>query len=235
MKPIILITGGIPVKSDANQIWSLNRDYADAISRAGGVPLLALDENSAGAYAQIADGLLLSGGRDVSPTLYNRETKTNLVITEPKRDSLEWKILDVFAAKQKPIFGICRGIQMMNVYFGGTLYQDIPSELGGNHSNGVNHMLTIKKESVLGGIFGKTMHINSYHHQVIDDLAPGFVATAWSNAGGQTIVEGIEHESLPFWGVQWHPERMTGEVTNPVDCVDSLPMFRYFVNQCRRM
>ena len=79
MKPIILITGGRPA-SDKDQMWALNRNYADVISKAGGVPLLAVDENSALAYAELADGLLLSGGRDVDPALYNRVKKTEQVI-----------------------------------------------------------------------------------------------------------------------------------------------------------
>ena len=78
------------------------------------------------------------------------------------------------------------------------------------------------------------MEINSYHHQALDRLADGLVATAWSDSNGHQIVEAVEHESLPIWSVQWHPERMTGPVTNPANCVDSLPMFEYFVNQCRK-
>ena len=75
------------------------------------------------------------------------------------------------------------------------------------------------------------MVINSYHHQVIEKIAPGFVATAWSDAGGHEIIEAMEHETCPIWGVQWHPESMSGTETNPVECVDSLPMFIHFVDQ----
>ena len=78
------------------------------------------------------------------------------------------------------------------------------------------------------------MEINSYHHQALDTLGNGLVATAWSDAGGRAIVEAIEHESLPIWSVQWHPERMTGSATNPENCVDSFPIFQYFVNQCKK-
>ncbi len=232
-KPIILITGGSPVKDNTNVVWSIQQAYSDAVYRAGGVPILALNGNTAKEYADMADGLLVSGGRDVTPERYHREKKFDSVITEPRRDALEWSLMEAFMSKKKPIFGICRGMQMLNVYFGGTLYQDIPSELGGDHANGVNHLVTLKENSILSGLFEKRMNINSYHHQAIDDVAPGFVVTAWSDAGGHEIAEALEHETLPVWGVQWHPERMTGEVTNPVQCVDSLPIFLCFVNQCK--
>lgn len=234
MKPIILITGGTSFSITGKPQWALNYSYHERIADAGCIPIMALNGQCVEAYAEIADGLLLSGGKDVDPKLYNRETKFESVVTDPKRDELEWALVKAFADKKKPIFGICRGIQTMNTYFGGTLYQDIPTELGGDHSKGVNHMLKIKEDSILGEMFGKSMLINSYHHQVIEDLAPGFAATAWSNAGGHEIIEAIEHESLPCWGVQWHPESMSGDVTNPVECVDSMPIFKYFVEQCKK-
>ncbi len=233
MKPIILITGGSSAAANGTPQWSLNRNYAERIEFAGGIPVLALTEKSAEEYAEMADGLLLSGGKDVQPGLYGQELKYDFVLTDEVRDSLEWKILKAFVDKKKPVFGICRGIQVMNAFFGGTLYQDIPNQLGGEHSKGVNHELEIKKESILGRLFGDSLTINSYHHQGLDKLGEGLVATAWSDAGGHKLVEAVEHDKLPAWSVQWHPERMTGENTNPVKCVDSMPMFEYFVNQCK--
>lgn len=234
MKPIILITGGTRLSITGKPQWALNYSFHERITEAGGIPMMALSLQCVEEYAEIADGLLLSGGKDVEPKRYNRETKFESVTTDPVRDELEWALVKAFVDRKKPIFGICRGIQTMNTYFGGTLYQDIPTELGGNHSGGVNHVLNMKTGSILGNLFGESMIVNSYHHQVIEELAPGFVATAWSDADGHEIIEAIEHESLPYWGVQWHPESMSGEVTNPVECVDSMPIFKYFVNQCRK-
>lgn len=234
MKPIILITAGINFSVTGKPQWALNHTYHERITEAGGIPMMALSPLCVEEYAEIADGLLLSGGKDVDPKLYNREVKFDTVVMDPKRDELEWALVKAFVEKGKPIFGICRGVQTMNTYFGGTLYQDIPAELGGNHSGGVNHVLNMKKDSILGSMFGESMVINSYHHQVIEDLAPGFVATAWSDAGGHEIIEAIEHETLPYWGVQWHPESMSGDVTNPVECVDSAPIFKFFVEQCKK-
>ena len=81
----------------------------------------------------------------------------------------------------------------------------------------MNHEIEIKKDSILGQLFGESLLINSYHHQGLEEVAPNFVATAWADAGGHKMVEAIEHESLPFWSVQWHPERMSGPVTNPIE------------------
>lgn len=234
MKPIILITGGSAAAANGTPQWALNRNYAEMIRRAGGIPILAIDDEVLEEYAEMADGLLLSGGKDVATNLYGQEKKFDNILTDDARDDLEWKLLDVFVKTKKPIFGICRGVQVMNAYFGGTLVQDIPAQMGGEHSKGVNHEIEIKKDSILGELFGESMLINSYHHQGLDEVAEGFVATAWSDAGGHKLVEAIEHESLPYWSVQWHPERMSGPVTNPVDCVDSMPIFEYFVNQCKK-
>ena len=234
MKPIILITGGSAAAANGTPQWALNRNYAEMVAKAGGIPILAINDDVIAEYAEIADGLLLSGGKDVATNLYGQEKMFDNIFVDEARDIQEWKILDAWVPTKKPIFGICRGVQVMNAYFGGTLVQDIPSQLGGEHSKGVNHEIEIKKDSILGQLFGESMLINSYHHQGLDKIADGFVATAWSDAGGHKLAEAIEHESLPYWSVQWHPERMSGPVTNPVECVDSMPMFEYFVNQCKK-
>ena len=170
----------------------------------------------------------------MAPALYGEELKYDFVITDPLRDDLEWKLIKSFVDRKKPIFGICRGVQVLNAYFGGTLYQDIPDELGGEHAKGVCHPVTLKKDSILGRLFGESLEINSYHHQALKDLGKDLTAVAWSDANGHSIVEAVEHVSLPIWAVQWHPERMTGPVTNPENCVDSLPIFQYFMDQCRK-
>lgn len=234
MKPLILLTGGTGAAANGTPTWALNQNYAENIKRAGGLPILAVNNDSAEEYADLADGLLLSGGKDVATDLYGQKQEFDFVITDPQRDDLEWKLIKAFIDRKKPIFGICRGIQVLNVYFGGTLWQDIPAQLGGDHSKGVCHPVSLKEDSILGKLYGTSLEVNSYHHQALDKLGDGLAATAWADSNGHSIVEAVEHESLPIWSVQWHPERMTGPVTNPAQCEDSLPMFEYFVNQCRK-
>lgn len=232
-QPLILLTGGTGAAANGTPTYALNCNYAESVRRAGGLPILAVDNFSADAYADLADGLLLSGGKDVATELYGQETKYDFVLTDPHRDEQEMALIKAFVERKKPIFGICRGVQILNVYFGGTLYQDIPDQLGGDHAKGVCHPVKLKKDSILGSMFGESMEINSYHHQALDALGKGLNAVAWSDANGHEIVEAVEHESLPIWSVQWHPERMTGTVTNPEHCKDSMPIFEYFVNQCK--
>lgn len=234
MKPLILLTGGTGAAANGTPTYALNKNYASNVSRAGGLPILAVDDYKAEEYADLADGLLLSGGKDVATEEYGQTQNYDFILTDLTRDTQELALIKAFMDRKKPIFGICRGIQILNVALGGTLIQDIPDQLGGEHNRGVNHLLTIKKDSILGGYFGESMMINSYHHQGLDKLGEGLIATAWADANGHELVEAVEHESLPVWAVQWHPERMTGEVTNPEHCVDSFPIFEHFVNQCKK-
>ena len=97
------------------------------------------------------------------------------------------------------------------------------------------HSVAILPETPLTAFLDRAeLGVNSYHHQALKDLGKDLTAVAWSDANGHSIVEAVEHVSLPIWAVQWHPERMTGPVTNPENCVDSLPIFQYFMDQCRK-
>ena len=112
MKPLILLTGGTGAAANGTPTWALNQNYAENIRRAGGLPILAVNNDCAEEYADLADGLLLSGGKDVATELYHQEQKYSFVITDPQRDDLEWKLIKAFADRKKPIFGICRGVQV---------------------------------------------------------------------------------------------------------------------------
>ena len=195
MKPLILLTGGTGAAANGTPTWALNQNYAENIRRAGGIPILAVNNDCAEEYADLADGLLLSGGKDVEPKLYGQEKMFDFVITDPQRDDLEYKIIKAFVDRRKPIWG---------------------------------------KDSILGNLYGGSMEVNSYHHQALDKLGEGLEAIAWGESNGHTFTEAVQHETLPIWSVQWHPERMTGPVTNPKECADSLPMFEYFVKQCAK-
>jgi len=159
------------------------------------------------------DILLLTGGEDVAPWRYGAEASPKLGGVNEGRDACEFAVLKVAAEMKKPTFGTCRGVQVINAFFGGTLWQDIPSEIVGarnhrytNPETGLAHVIKIDSKSRLRKILGvDTAWVNSYHHQAVQRLAPGFRIAALSDDG---IVEAIECDSLPVVGVQFHPEAM---------------------------
>ena len=122
------------------------------------------------------------------------------------RDAYEIALLCAFLAAGKPIFGICRGMQLINVLLGGTLWEDLPMELANDaHMDGQMHEIVMREDSWLFPLFGEHFGVNSYHHQACRCLASGLVASAHAPDG---LIEAFCHERLPIYGVQWHPERM---------------------------
>ena len=146
--------------------------------------------------------LLLPGGADIHPGLYGQENRGSLGI-DHERDSLELEAFELFKSLKRPIFGICRGTQLINVALGGSLHQDIP-----NHSriDDVDRLHpSYTEDEVLLKLYGESFIINSSHHQAVARLGEGLKAVQWAEDG---IVEAVRHESLPIFGVQWHPERL---------------------------
>ena len=206
-KEIILLTGTYSEVAEDRSIFSLNKAYADRVAESGRIPVLALSDVCGKEFVGLADGLILTGGRDVAPSLYG-ESPHSTSQPDPTRDELELEILHAFIDAGKPVFGICRGLQLLNVFFGGTLWQHLPEEIGENHGDGVEHTVEIVPGSVLEKIFGSETIVNSYHHQGIRTLGKGLRATAYSKMSNKkTIVEAFEHETLNIHAVQWHPER----------------------------
>ncbi len=173
------------------------------------------------------DGLLLTGGDDVAPGRYGEEVHPAVVVVAPERDDFEIALIKEARARHLPIFAICRGMQVLNVAFGGTLVQDIPTQAPGALDHGMKvpphnafdpaHEIWIEKDSLLAGLMkdrlagGDSLEVNSRHHQAIKHLAPGFRAVATAPDG---IIEAIEDPGARFClGVQWHPENFyrTGE------------------------
>ena len=233
-KPLIGVT---PSLDQETKDSTCRPTYLAAIRHAGGIPVilpLKAETEDLKQLVETLDGFLFTGGPDIHPFYFGEETHEKCGNVSPERDQMELSFLPLVMAAKKPVLGICRGIQILNVYFGGTLTQDIPTQLGGDHSKGVCHPVTIKKDSILGNLYGESMEVNSYHHQALDKLGEGLQAIAWGESNGHTFTEAVQHETLPIWSVQWHPERMTGPVTNPKECADSLPMFEYFVKQCTK-
>lgn len=214
----------------------VNKDYVDAVIRAGGVPLIipfSTDKEVIISQAQLIDGLILSGGHDVSPYNYGQEPSQKIGETFPERDTYEIILLEESKKRNIPILGICRGFQLINVAAGGTLYQDL-SLIPGNilkHNQVSNptlktHKVEIKENSFISSIFGKETMVNSFHHQVIDKVANDFIVVAKASDG---VVEAIEHKTYKFLvAVQWHPEMLA------VNCEKARELFSKFVEEAKK-
>ena len=194
---------------------SAPRTYIDALLEAGHLPVLipATDNTHLlKEYVQKIDILLLPGGEDVDPAYYNTPPSPYLGEVNGRRDTFEMALLREAVVQRKPIVGICRGLQIINVYFGGTLYQDLQSEIGAtghkcpkslSHST---HTIQIDKNSRLYQLLGTdTLGVNSNHHQAIKNIAPKLRAVAHTPDG---VIEAIEGIAYPVTAVQFHPERL---------------------------
>lgn len=231
-KPILCMTTATDIASNSLKRLVTYQNYAQAFIDQGAVVLCVsdTDPNSAQQLCQFADGLFLTGGADVSPALYGEKTQDCCGVLDPWRDDVELAYGRVFLEAKKPVFGICRGFQMLNVLLGGTLYQDIPAQLGRQHTYNSIHEAAAVPGSILEKLFGAHFSVNSFHHQAIRTLAPGLIPLAFSEGG--TIVEAFHHTSLPVLAVQWHPERMTGTERLTSDGPDMAPLFQYFTALC---
>lgn len=208
--------------------------YRQSLRRAGAVvkrfPLRTLQNHLEELRA--CDGLVMPGGADIQPHLYGQKVSEKCGKVEPKRDEGELVMLDAFLKTGKPILCICRGHQLMNVFRGGTLHQDITHLQTTKHSDFKSrgkgcHEVTVVPGTKLHAILGaETCHVNSIHHQAVDTLAAGLVVSARSADG---IVEGLEDPDHPFFlGVQWHPEHMAGQFPQ------QHKIFAAFVKACGR-
>jgi putative glutamine amidotransferase len=222
--PVIGVTATLKKDSDSvaeRPLGSYVRadfDYVDGVLQAGGIPVvLPPFAEAAEEMAQSIDGLLLSGGSDLDPYYYGEQPIVELGPTLPKRDAFEMALLEHVLKRGTPVFGICRGLQLLNVALGGTLYQDLPSQVGGGsiaHRQQMpkwqwTHEVEVSDGSEMAKIMkSHELRVNSYHHQGIKALADGLVVTARASDG---VVEGVEASNLSerwMLGVQWHAEAM---------------------------
>lgn len=222
MKPLIGITAGTIYNRDrpaAPATHGQLYEYSNAIVRAGGVPLIipiAINEQQTREVFERLDGFLFAGGNDIAPHNYGKEIRYAKEIDEP-RDRHEIDLMRLALESHKPILAICRGMQLLNVVHGGTLYQDIAKEVpsasnhkgyrNGNGHDYLEHMLMIEAGSSLADIIGGlAIRANSRHHQAIRDLGHGLLVNARSEDG---IIEGVESMDGSFViGVQAHPEAL---------------------------
>ena len=232
-KPLIGVT---PLFDRARDSYWMQPGYFLALEQAGAVPVmlpLTNDEAALGRLVETLDGFLIAGGQDVSPALYGEEQRPVCKETCPERDTMESVLLRLLREADKPVFGICRGLQVLNAHLGGTLYQDLNAE----HPSDVNHRMAapydraehtvaLCKDAPLSALLNaEEIGVNSCHHQAIKDLAPVLKPMAIAPDG---LIEAVFAPDKRFvWAVQWHPEFFFRKDEN------SRKLFSAFVNAAR--
>jgi putative glutamine amidotransferase len=185
------------------------QNYADNVAAAGGVPVLLPPVSGIENAVSRLDGLIISGGPDIEPGRYGQQAGPQTTIVRPERDEAEIALFRAARAAGAPVLGICRGMQLMNVALGGTLFQHLPDAVGHEgHSptpgTMAEHKVTVARSGLLAAILGEGAHlVPTHHHQGIERLGDGLVATAWAEDG---TVEALELDGVFAIGVQWHPE-----------------------------
>ncbi|ATP41168.1 gamma-glutamyl-gamma-aminobutyrate hydrolase [Solibacillus sp. R5-41] len=213
MKPVIGLTMH-PVEGKKE----INNTYINAIKKAGGTPIClpVINEENIEQVLDIVDGVVSIGGYDVNPLIFGQEPHFKLGVVIDERDKSDMLIMKRAFEREIPILGICRGEQVMNVAFGGTLYQDIDTQVENvlKHTqvslrHEVTHTVELEPSKLQQIVGAATILTNSFHHQAIDAVADGFIINARAKDG---VIEGIEHPTHPYCiGVQWHPEGLEND------------------------
>lgn len=231
-KPLIGVT---PLYDNAlKSVWMIP-GYLEALSACGALPvILPFAPANAALMAQECDGILFTGGNDISPSLYEEEIASACGELCPRRDELEYALLSEALNRDVPLLGICRGAQFINAALGGSLYQDIPSQMSAAVSHSMKspydrywHKVSLMPDTPLSTMLKTTtLSVNSYHHQGIRELSFQLCPMAYAPDG---LVEAFYHSSKTFtWGVQWHPEFLWRE-----DRAQRM-IFQAFVDACSR-
>lgn len=238
MHPIIGLT--ISIQTDEKKLFTPT-SYPSAIIEAGGIPVLlniTRDPAQIAQYADLVDGVLFSGGDDVNPAAYGEAQHWNCGDVSPMRDEFEIQLLRTLLEKHpgKPILGICRGAQVLNVGMGGTLYQDLHSQLPDciRHQQKqisvyASHKAEIVPGTRLHAIYGADeVMVNSFHHQAVKEVGAGLTVSARAEDG---VIEAIEMPEHPYFvAVQWHPERLVERDATSAHKA----LFSSFVQACRK-
>ncbi len=211
-KPII---GVSPLyDKEKESIWMLP-GYLNAIIKAGGVPFilpLTCDNDVIKKSVERIDGLVMTGGQDVNPSLYGEKIHEKCGSISDERDNFEMILLEEASKQNMPMLGICRGLQIINVFFGGTLYQDLPLEYPSEiehrmkaPNNREEHKVKVEKDTILYSLMGEEIGVNSCHHQGIKKLGNMLKSSAFAYDG---LIEAFENKEKNIIAVQWHPERL---------------------------
>ncbi len=243
MRPLIGISCSM-----GQAIYSLNQDnppqlqhrmndsYIKAIAAAGGIPVILPNVEDLSSVVEIAeklDGFVLSGGDDVDPALFGQRATERLGHVIPRRDNFEIALAQYIIEKtEKPLLGICRGIQVLNVALKGTLHIDLPADGKLCHSLSMyprdvcSHEITVTPNTRLAQIMGNARRVNSFHHQAIRQLGEGLTISALSVP--DDVIEAVELPGKQFvMGVQWHPEELTARE-------EAKELFRQFVSAAKK-
>ncbi len=216
-RPLIALTPSFDPQTNKQNVYMR---YIRAIEQAGGAPFLlplTTDRTVLRQFLDLADGVLFTGGDDIHPRLYGRTLHEKCGELCPERDEMEFALGEEFLKTEKPFLGICRGIQFLNVLYGGDLWQDLPSEYGYKsiHNQGGNydkhfHNVTPVKGGMLARVVGsdESFGVNTAHHQAVKTLASGLILEAVSDDG---VIEAFSSTDRTFGlAVQWHPEYLVG-------------------------
>lgn len=235
MKPVIGIMAHLNNEKGVFGHSHVGNTYVLSVSKAGGIPVIIptiLSEEEQNKLVGLFDGFLFTGGIDVSPSFYGEEAHQKLGATDSSLDQCQIPFLQKILKTRKPVLGICRGNQVLNVACGGTLYQDI-SEIPNTclkhfqetKPGDTSHHVSICSDSILSKLYGSNIMVNSYHHQAVKDCGRNVIPIAYSSDG---VVEAIQLKDYPYGlGIQWHPELMfaVGD--------DSMrPLFESFIEAC---
>jgi putative glutamine amidotransferase len=235
-----IAVSGVLRQWDSGERTGVNAAYVRSVLAAGGVPLILsplLGPSYAPRALDGADGLVLSGGEDIDPPLYGAEASPLIDPPSRERDLFELALFATARQRELPILGICRGIQLINVGMGGSLYQDLPSERPGpvDHNpktsrTSRSHRVRLAPGSRAAETLGtEAVTVNSFHHQAVRDLAPGLIASGWTE---DDLIEAVESPPEAPWllAVQWHPEEMHAEAMAP-----ERGLFRALVREAERV
>lgn len=204
--------------------YSARKNYAGALKGCGAEPIITTDLS----LTSECSGLLLPGGGDADPGLYGQKN-TGSFDVDGQLDKTEILLIHKFCEDSKPILGICRGIQIINIAFGGDLIQDIKNGAAHKWEKATGdkvHQVSACKQSFLYKLYGERFSVNSAHHQAVGRVAAGFSVAAKADDG---TVEAIENREKNIYAVQWHPERMAFE-NRRNDTVDGRALFDFFLN-----
>lgn len=218
-KPLIGIVGNLLIDQGGMfpgyERAYVNNDYVQSVAKVGGAPIilpLISDYEEVKTQIEAVDSIIISGGYDVNPLIYGEEPVQKQGFLCPERDEYDLMVIKVAMELNKPILGICRGLQILNAALGGSMYQDL-SQIEGCYIKHVQesrpevagHSVEVVKGTKLYDILGEKITTNSFHHQAVKDLAPGFKVAARAKDG---VIEAIEKEDGFVIGIQWHPEMM---------------------------